>query len=884
MSDYVADTPRVAPAEEAAAAADTPALHVTLPPAIPVLPLVENVIYPGALYPLTLQGATAEALLGELLQAQTPVGLFVQRDPDQEAPELADLYPVGTAALIYHPQPRADGAVEVMVQGLARVRLGAATATEPYFVAAVTLVPDPPLAEEQAQAGATLETLERQVREHYEAILTRHPEVAEDLRAAAAALDDPLQLAYLIAATSPLTVEQRLAILEADGALAKLEALLPLLDQLTDAMQVGQEIAAQVQEKVRKTEREFLLREQLKAIQRELGEEDPAGRERQRLADRLTAAGLPDEAIHAAQRELEHLASLTPAAPEYAGVRAYLEWLADLPWKAPPTAPIETATARAVLDRDHYGLAEVKARLLEYLAVRKLRQERQTNAEYGGRHAESDGTQQSNSALRPPSSTIGGEPILCFVGPPGVGKTSLGHAIAEALGRPFVRLSLGGVHDEAEIRGHRRTYLGAQPGRIVQALRRVGSRDPVIMLDELDKLGSDFRGDPAAALLEVLDAAQQAEFRDHYLEVPFDLSAALFIATANVTDTIPPALRDRMEICELAGYTEEEKLEIARRHLLPRQMVAHALTEADLTWDASALPTIIRDYTREAGVRELDRQIAAICRRVATEVAEGRAGGAAGPYIATAAVVGALLGKPRYVAEAAEATGRPGVATGLVWTPVGGDIVFIEASKMPGGKTLTITGQLGDVMRESAQAALTWVRSRAAALGIDPYFFDTHDIHLHVPAGAVPKDGPSAGVTLVAALVSLLTDIPVCADVAMTGEITLRGRLLPVGGVREKVLAARRVGLPRVILPARNARDLDDLGDEVRAGMEFVLAENMDEALAAALTRLPHPATGRPPRRPARQRPTPVPAARKGMPHPARTPGQAARIRSRSRF
>ncbi len=846
-------------------------LYVTLPPAIPVLPLTQNVIYPGALYPLTLQGAEAEALLRHVQETHTPVGLFVQRNPTQETPEPGDLYAVGTAALIYETEAQPDGSVRVMVQGLVRIRQGAVESTAPYFVAQVTALAEPPVAEEEAAHGATLQTLLEQAGEQFEAILQGQPAVADTIRTAATALTDPLQLAYFIAATSPLPVEDRQAVLEADGAVGKLHVLLPALNRIIAALGVGREINDQVQQQVRKTEREFLLRQQLKAIQQELGEDDPAGRERQQLAERLEAAGLPDEALAVAMRELDHLTSLTPAAPEYTGLRTYLEWLADLPWQPSVPPPIDISTARAILDRDHYSLSDVKERILQYLAVRKLRLARQP---------ESD---PADTGLRRT-----GEPILCFVGPPGVGKTSLGQSIAEALGRPFVRLSLGGVHDEAEIRGHRRTYLGALPGRILGSLRRVQSNDPVFMLDELDKLGSDGRGDPAAALLEVLDPEQQAEFRDHYLDLPFDLSSVLFIATANVVDTIPPALRDRLEICDLSGYTEEEKLEIALRHLLPRQLAAHALTEADICWDDAALLAIIRDFTREAGVRELDRQLATICRQVATEVAEGHVGGPVGPYVVTVGAVAALLGKPRYIAEAAEATDRPGVATGLVWTPVGGDIVFIEASKMPGGKTLTNTGLMGDVMKESAQAALTWVRSRAVALGIDPYFFDTNDIHLHVPAGAVPKDGPSAGVTLVVALTSLLTDIPIHPDVAMTGEITLRGRVLPVGGIKEKVLAARRAGLTRVILPARNARDLDDLGEDVRESMEFVLVENMDEVLAAALVRLPAPLTTPSPRRQARRGAVPLPVVRK---FPARStlptsPGQAARarVRTRSRF
>jgi ATP-dependent Lon protease len=806
----------------AASAEDTPeaaAIYVTLPPAIPVLPLTENVVYPGALYPLILQGGEAAALLRQVTETRTPVGLFVQRDPAQDAPDLDDLYAVGTAALIYETQAQPDGTLQVMVQGLVRIRRGPAETTEPYFVAQVTTLPEPVLADEQARHGAVLQTLERQAREQFEALLSGQPAVAEDLRAAAAALDDPLQLAYLIAATSPLPVAGRQAVLEADGALEKLRVLLPLLDQLTAAVGVGQEINAQVQQQVRRTEREFLLRQQLKAIQHELGEDDPLARERRQLAERLEAAGLPDEALAVAMRELEHLSSLTPAAPEYTGLRTYLDWLADLPWQPATPPPIDIATARMILDRDHYGLTDVKERILQYLAVRKLRLARQ------GESAEADAGPRRN-----------GEPILCFVGPPGVGKTSLGQSIAEALGRPFVRLSLGGVHDEAEIRGHRRTYLGALPGRILGALRRVQSNDPVFMLDEIDKLGSEGRGDPAAALLEVLDPEQQPEFRDHYLDLPFDLSSVLFIATANVVDTIPPALRDRLEMCELSGYTEEGKLEIARRYLVPRQLAAHALTEADLQWVPGALPAIIRDYTREAGVRELDRQLATICRQVATAVAEGQAGEAGGPYVITAETVAALLGKPRYMAEAIEATDRPGVATGLVWTPAGGDIVFIEASKMPGAKTLTITGQLGDVMKESAQAALTWVRSRAAALGIDPYFFDAHDIHLHVPAGAVPKDGPSAGVTLAVALTSLLADIPLRPDVAMTGEVTLRGRVLAIGGLKEKLLAALRGGIKTVLIPEENQKDLAEIPANAKEGLEIVPVAHVDEVLRRALT------------------------------------------------
>jgi ATP-dependent Lon protease len=637
-------------------------------------------------------------------------------------------------------------------------------------------------------------------------------ELPSETGAAAESLPDARQVAYLIASTMPLPAPTRQELLELDPLEAKLRRLIELLQHEVSVRELGQKITSDTQQRMSKAQKDFFLREQLRSIQRELGEGDD-NPEIAELRQRLETANLPDEARREAERELDRLAVIPPVSPEYGLIRTYLDWMLSLPWNVLTGAEIDVSRAREVLDADHYDLEKIKDRILEHLAVEKLRRER---------HVEAD-TQADEE---------GREPILCFVGPPGVGKTSLGQSIARALQRQFIRMSLGGVRDEAEIRGHRRTYIGALPGRIIQAIRRAGTRDPVFMLDEIDKVGADWRGDPSAALLEVLDPAQNQNFVDNYLGVAFDLSQVLFVATANALDTIPAPLLDRMEILQLAGYTDEEKLRIAQRYLVPKQLRANGLTPEELTLDEAALRRIIRGYTREAGVRSLERQIASICRKVARQIAEGQPG----PIHVGEANVDALLGRPYFHDEVAERTERPGVAVGLAWTPSGGDVLFVEATMMPSkDERLLLTGMLGDVMRESAQAALSYVRSNAVRLGIDPTAFEDHLVHVHVPAGAIPKDGPSAGVTMATALASLATGRCVRSHLAMTGEITLRGKVLPVGGIKEKVLAAHRAGIRTVVLPRDNERDLEDVPSELRRDLDVVLVEVAEEVLARAL-------------------------------------------------
>jgi ATP-dependent Lon protease len=674
----------------------------------------------------------------------------------------------------------------------------------------------------------------------------------DELLITAINVEQPRQLAYLIATSVRMDLEQRQELLEVPDVRVKLERLNTFLTKELEVLELGRKIQTQVQDELGKTQREYFLREQIKAIQKELGEEDPQMAEVSQLRELLQKSKMPPEARREAERELDRLSKLPPVAAEYGVIKTYLDWLTTLPWDKSTEAPLDIGIAKKVLDEDHYDLEKIKERLLEYLSVRKLRNERlkPASASNNGEVAEGEPLLAKDEVAHlndvpmtyEDVHNFSGprEPILCFVGPPGVGKTSLGQSIARALGRKFTRMSLGGMRDEAEIRGHRRTYIGAMPGRIIQAIRRAESNDPVFMLDEVDKIGMDYRGDPSSALLEVLDPEQNRDFRDHYLDVPFDLSKVMFIATANLLDPIPPPLRDRMEILQLAGYTEEEKVHIAFQHLIPKQLRAHALTADDVELDESAVRRIIRDYTREAGVRNLEREVAKVLRKVARGVAEGKTE----KVTVTADKIVEYLGKQRFFADIAERTQQPGVATGLAWTEVGGDILFIEATQMPGGKQLIVTGQLGDVMKESAQAALSYVRSKAKELHINPDFFEKNDIHIHIPAGATPKDGPSAGITMTTAIASLLTGRPVHGDLAMTGEITLRGKVLPIGGVKEKVLAARRAGIKRVILPVLNERDLDDLPAELRQELDFVLVDNIDQVLAAALEKPGQPHSG----------------------------------------
>ncbi len=777
------------------------------PDELAILPLREAVLFPQAVIPLAVARpssvrAVDEAVLGE----SRAIGVVTQRDATQEAPAPQDLYQMGTVATIHRMLKQSDGTIRLVVQGLERFRVLEFTQTTPHLRARIERVPDIMPAADDVEAQA----LGRQASTLFERVVELSPTLSDELLTLVAGAGDAGQMIDLIAAVLPsLTTVERQTLLETAEVKVRLKTLVESLTKEAEVLELGSKIHSQIQSEMTKTQREYYLREQLKAIQKELGEGDDRSQELTELREKIESVGMSEEAHREALRELERLSKMPQAAAEYSVARTYLEWLTALPWRKETADDIELGHARTVLDEDHWGLGKIKERLLEHLAVRKIRPE-------------------------------GKAPILCFVGPPGVGKTSLGRSIARALGRKFHRIALGGMRDEAEIRGHRRTYIGALPGQIIQGLRRSESKNPVFMLDEIDKLGFDFRGDPASALLEVLDPEQNGTFRDHYLDVPFDLSRVLFITTANLLDPIPAPLRDRMEIIELPGYTEDEKVEIARRHLSPKQAVEHGLgLVRDITFTEPALRLLARSYTREAGVRSLEREIAALCRKVARRRAEGDLA----PVTVDPESVTALLGAPRFFLEEeiAERTRTPGVAVGLAWTPAGGDVLFVEASRMPGGKSLTLTGQLGDVMKESAQAAVSWVRAHAAELGIAPDFWMRSDLHLHVPAGAIPKDGPSAGVTLATALVSLLRGQPIRPGLAMTGEITLSGRVLPVGGIKEKVLAAHRTGLTTVILPRQNERQLlEDVPAEVRGQLEVHLVRDVAEVLRIALPDAAH--------------------------------------------
>ncbi|GAB4544068.1 MAG: endopeptidase La [Anaerolineae bacterium] len=786
-----------------------------IPEELAILPLRGVVVYPLMVLPLTVGQPRSVRLIDDVAVGNRLVGLVASKDPELDEPDPDDVYNVGTVALIHRLIKSPDGTIRIIVQGIERIHIDEWVAEQPYLKARVTPVSD--ILPEEGDVEA--EALMRNVVDLFGRLVALVPHLPDELMMAAASTDDPRQLVYLIGTSMRMDLQDAQEILELDQVTDKLRRLTNILTRELEVLELGKKIQSEAQSEMEKMQRDYFLREQLKAIQRELGEGDEQQMEIEELRTKIAQAGMSEEAEKEALRELSRLEKLPPAAAEYGVIRTYLDWLTSLPWSVVTEDTLDIARARQVLDEDHYDLEKIKERILEYLSVRKLRMERAAEREAEELHPQ-DFIRQEREGV-----------ILCFVGPPGVGKTSLGQSIARALGRKFIRMSLGGVRDEAEIRGHRRTYIGAMPGRIIQTIRRVGSKNPVIMLDEVDKIGADWRGDPSSALLEVLDPEQNREFRDHYLDVAFDLSQVMFITTANVLDTIPGPLRDRMEVLRLSGYTEEEKINIARGYLVPRQIRENGLRPSEISFSDEALRTIIRDYTREAGVRNLERQIGGVCRKVATRIAEGK--------VETVAVdaehIAEYLGKPIYFFEAAERCDQPGVATGLSVTAVGGDILFVEATKMPGQKGLTITGQLGDVMKESAQAALSYVRSQADRLGVDQDFFNKSDIHVHVPAGAVPKDGPSAGVTIATALASLLTGRPVRADVGMTGEITLRGQVLPVGGIKEKVLAAHRAGLRTVILPRRNEKDLDDLPSEVRDQMEFILVDRVDEVLDAAL-------------------------------------------------
>jgi ATP-dependent Lon protease len=787
----------------------------TIPSELPILPLRGTVVYPLMVLPLTVGQPRSVRLVDDVVVGDRLVGLVTSKDPDVDEPSPDQVFTIGTAAVIHRLIKAPDGTLRIIVQGIERIHIDEWIEHEPYLKARVSQTPDIPPEEGDVEA----EALMRNVVDLFGRLVALVPHLPDELMMAASNTEDPRQLAYLVSTSIRMDIADAQSILEEDRIIDKLRRLTKILSRELEVLELGKKIQTEAQSEMEKMQREYFLREQLKAIQRELGEGNEQQMEIDELRTKIAQAGMPEEAEKEALRELSRLEKLPSAAAEYGVIRTYLDWLTALPWSVTTEDQLDISHARQILDEDHYDLEKIKERILEYLSVRKLRLERAEERVQETLHPQ-DLIRREREGV-----------ILCFIGPPGVGKTSLGQSIARALGRKFIRMSLGGVRDEAEIRGHRRTYIGAMPGNIIQTIRRVGSKNPVVMMDEVDKIGADWRGDPSSALLEVLDPEQNREFRDHYLDVAFDLSQVMFITTANVLDTIPGPLRDRMEILELSGYTDEEKLHIARGYLIPRQIRENGLRESEVAFDDETVRTIIRDYTREAGVRSLERQIGSVCRKIATHVAEGKA---------ESAQVGAdqiveYLGKPRYFFEAAERTELPGVATGLAVTAVGGDILFIEATKMPGQKGLTITGQLGEVMKESAQAALSYVRSQASRLNFDEDFFSHNDIHIHVPAGAVPKDGPSAGVTIATALASLLTGRPVRADVGMTGEVTLRGQVLPVGGIKEKVLAAHRAGLRTVIIPKRNEKDLDDLPAEVRDEMKVVLVDRVEEVLAAAL-------------------------------------------------
>ncbi len=774
-----------------------------IPKTLPILPLRHIVVYPLTFMPIMIVEKRSIALVDAVVNAQDRlIGITAIRDEVQNDPGPENLFSIGTSAVIHRMFRLPDDSLRIVVQGIDRIRIHEYVATDPYLQARIEVAPE--INEKNVQVEALM---------HNTIELTRRlvalvPYLPDELFMAAINMTDPRQLVYLIAGALRADMRELQELLELDSIEHKFEKLNALITKELEVLELGKKIQSQAQGELEKNQREYILREQLRQIQKELGEGSETI-ELQEYEKKIADTHLSAEAEKEVRRELNRLKSMPPATAEYHLIKTYIEWLIELPWDKLTTDNLDIARARQILDEDHYDLKDVKERLLEFLSVRKLRLDRNSDIVPGEHHGS----------------------ILCFAGPPGVGKTSLGQSIARALGRKFIRMSLGGMHDEAEIRGHRRTYIGALPGRIIQSIRRAESRNPVMMLDEIDKVGADYRGDPSSALLEVLDPAQNRTFRDHFLDVDFDLSQVIFICTANQLDPIQPALRDRMEILQLSGYTEEEKIRIAKGYLIPRQVTENGLKPDEIDFQDESIGRIIRDYTREAGVRNLEREVGRICRKIATIIAEGKQA----PVVITPATAGELLGKLKYYAEVAERTTMPGVATGLAWTPAGGDILFIEATRMPGSKGFIVTGQLGDVMKESAQAALSYVRANADELGIDKKVFQKSDIHLHIPEGATPKDGPSAGVTMATAIASLMTNRTVKNNLAMTGEITLRGRVLPVGGIKEKMIAAHRAGLTTVILPKRNEKDLDDLPDQVRREMKFVFVEYVNDVFDAAL-------------------------------------------------
>jgi len=755
---------------------------------LPVLPLKETVVFPESMTPLAVGQERSVRLIDDVVSGERMLALFTVRNTEAESPGWDDLYTVGTVAIVHKMIKVPDGTLRILVQGLQRVRLVQPVQDEPYLLAELEDLPD------LLPDSPEVEALTRNVQQQFEQIVGMTPYLPEELQLAATNIDDPSALCHLVASTLRLKTGERQELLELVDVEERLRAVSLILSREVEMSELGSKIQSQVASEIDKGQREFFLRQQLKAIQEELGEGDEHQAEITELRELIAAKHLPEQAEKAATRELSRLDKLPPAAAEYGVIRTYLDWILSLPWGESTEDDLDLEHAQAILDEDHFDLEKVKERIIEHLAVSKLKND------------------------------LSG-PILCFVGPPGVGKTSLGQSIARALGRKFARISVGGVRDESEIRGHRRTYIGAMPGTVLRAIRDAESSNPVFLIDEIDKMGADFRGDPSAAMLEVLDPEQHSSFRDHYLDLPYDLSKVLFICTANTLDTIPGPLLDRMDVIQLSGYTHDEKLGIAKRYLVPKQVEAHGLKKSRLALPDRTLRLVITEYTREAGVRNLERQLATLCRKAATLVARGHAD----KIRVDEERVREWLGPRKFSAEARRRTADPGVATGLAYTAVGGDVLFIEATAYPGKGKLSITGQLGEVMQESAQAALSWVRSHADELGVPANWFAEHDVHIHVPAGAVPKDGPSAGVTMATAIASLIRGEPVDDDVGMTGEITLTGQVLPIGGVREKVLAAQRAGLKRVILPLENAPDLDELPPETRAELEFVLVDHVEE-------------------------------------------------------
>ncbi len=799
-----------------------------IPAELPILPLRGVVVYPMMWLPLTIGQERSIRLVDDtLIEAsdQRIIGLAASLDAELEEPSSDQVHQIGTAAVVHRMLRAPDGSIRLIVQGLERIRILNYLQEQPYLRAQVEVIPD----EEDEETSLEQEAVARNTLELFRRLVSLVPHMPEELETAAINASGPRQLAYLVAASTRMESTQAQEILEINPVTEKLVKLNAILGKELEVLELGRKIQSQAQDEMSKMQREYFLHEQLKAIQKELGEGDEQEAELQEFERRITASGMPGEAEKEARRELDRMRKMPTQAAEYSVIKTYLDWMVSLPWQVATEDNLDIAHARQVLEEDHYGLDEIKDRILEFLAVRKLRLDRRASGA-----GEPDADAPVDHIRREREGVI-----LCFVGPPGTGKTSLGQSIARAMGRKFIRLSLGGIRDEAEIRGFRRTYIGSMPGRVIQSVRRAESRNPVFMLDEVDKLGHDFRGDPSSALLEVLDPEQNTEFRDHYLDVPFDLSPVFFITTANWLDTIPQPLLDRMEVIQLSSYTEEEKVKIAQGYLVPRQVKENGLRTGEIEFTEEALRRMVREYTREAGVRNIERQIGTVCRKVATKVAEKGVGPE--PTVITAESVAEYLGRPKFLSEVAERVVMPGVATGLAWTPTGGDVLFLEATRMPGSKGFTLTGQLGDVMKESAQAALSWVRNQAKDYGISEDFFAKSDIHLHIPSGATPKDGPSAGVTMATALVSLLTGRPVRKDVGMTGEITLRGQVLPIGGLKEKVLAANRFGLTTVILPKRNEGDLEDVPEAVRSKMTFVLAERVEDVIQAALTPMSMP-------------------------------------------